>query len=268
VAWHLAASAFLFVPIVWIVVLVRDAHYRFNEGFVPTLGITIVVIILFVIGLAAGTRTAWAKYLARNVLESECPSCGMRATREFDKRFPTSCANCPAYLRAEADVVREEQADAIMERFNPYRIAASRYLPAATRDEQGKVVFKMPPMCAMCCADANGMRDITDAYAAGDAGILGTLAEEAAYGAMSRESRARTGLWGPTGTGNVRNSPSRPTNTSEVTLDHLKLPVCAVHASGLSAIEHASSDLCFASYRYYKEFLALNYIDAPITQPR
>lgn len=246
----------------------RDAHYRFNEGFVPTLGITVVVIILFVIGLAAGTRSAWAKYLARNLLESECPACGMRATREFDERFPTECTNCIAYLRADGDVVREEQPDAVVERFNPYRVAAQRYLPAATRGENGQVMFKMPPACAMCGAAANGMRDITDAYAGGDAGVLGTLVEEAAYASMSRESRARTGLWGPTGTGNVRSSSSTSAEPSEVTLDHLKIPVCAAHATGMSPIKHASTDLCFASYRYYKEFLALNYIDAPLTRPR
>ena len=268
IAWHAAASLFLIVPIVWIVVLVRDAHHRFNEDFVPTLGITLVVIIMFVIGLSAGTRTAWRKYLARNMIESECPSCGMRATREFDNRLPTACANCTTYMRADGDVVREERTDTVIERFNPYRIGAARYMPIAGRDEQGQVTFKLPNICAMCGSGANRMRDITDAYATGGAGVLGTIVEEAAYSTMSREDRARTGLWGPTGTGNVRPGNSTSGGASDITLKHLKIPVCDAHATGLSPIEHANTDLCFASYRYYKEFLAANHIDAPLTQQR
>lgn len=265
VVWRIVSSSFVVLPILWIIELVRHSHYRFNDGLMPTIGITLVVIVLFFIGW--GNATSWSEYFARTILESECPCCGLRATREFVKERAIQCKNCVAYLRADGDAVVEERLDAVFPRFCPYVVTAARYLPAATTDEQGNIAFRLPDICAMCGSGAGGKRQVVDAFASGGSGILGTIVEEAAYSAMSRESRARTGLWGPTGTGSVRGSSASSTQ-DEASLADLKFPVCYEHGSGPPPVEYSPGRLWFASYRYYKEFLAANYIDAPLTQRR
>lgn len=60
--------------------------------------------------------------------------------------------------------------------------------------------------------------------------------------------------------------PRSPTDEDRLReeLADVKVPVCAKHANE-RPLACMDGTLEFASYRYYKEFLALNYIDAPQT---
>jgi hypothetical protein len=68
--------------------------------------------------------------------------------------------------------------------------------------------------------------------------------------------------------GTVKSSgPRTPEPTEEdrmrEELADVKVPVCYAHSSGTKPLQYFVGFLEFESYRYYKEFLALNYIDAP-----
>lgn len=254
-------------PFWWIVELIRHASYRFNDGLMATIGLTVVFIILFIIGVLA--LSSWEGYFSKTVIESECPACGTRAKRDYNERA-TNCSACIAYLRADGNRIREERLDA---ENGSYMVSHDRLLPALKRDEQDHVVLKMPAMCATCGApDPKHQKAIyrmTDASLPGS-GVIGAVASEVAYQAMSRESRAKAGLWGPTGAGPYKSLGDAPPNELDSALEEVKFLVCETHAKqqGFDLITCYNGNLWFRSYRYYKEFLAENYIDGPVTRPR
>jgi hypothetical protein len=250
-------------PILWIVELIRHASYRFNDGLIATIGLTVVFVMLFIIGVLA--ISSWGGYFSKAVLESECPVCGVRATRDFKPNWPTSCSKCIAYLRADGDRVREERLDDK----GMYQVAPTRYLPGAKPDPE-RLSFEMPRICATCGSpNAPHERKISKSYTPDlpGAAVVGFVADQFAQEALSHDTRVKMGLWGPQGYGRYKGLGSTPSDdaTIEQAVHELTFPACDAHANGGQApVEHSDAFLWFRSYRYYKEFLAANKIDGPM----
>jgi hypothetical protein len=254
-------------PIAWIIELIRDSSYRFNDGLMATIGISVVVIVLFIIGVI--TVDSWGGYFSKTVLESECPVCGVRATRDYGPKYATNCAHCSAYLRSEGDRVREERLDAT----GLFQVAPTRYLRGAKQDPR-RLSFELPRICATCGSpDARHERKISKSYTPDlpGAAVAGFVVEQIAQETLSHESRVKLGLWGPLGYGHYRGFGRDKSDDQmlENAVHELSFPACDAHVKGGDTpVEHSDVTLWFRSYRYYKEFLAANKIDGPITPPR
>jgi hypothetical protein len=182
------------------------------------------------------------------MIVSACPACGFEATRDFrnaDRRnpWPIACRHCLAYLRihpktlAVREVRRDEPADHLL----PFGLLEEQYVGIVPRrdEEDRPFAFVMPTICAMCSApDAPFLSEI------GYCGIVDGKGE-------------LRGILYP------MNYAGKTTPTKHDELDranqHIKPPVCAQH-KGAIAMERDSGFLQFASYRYYREFCALNKI--------
>lgn len=249
----------LLSPLWWIVELIRHASYRFNDGFIGSLGWSIVFFLLFVVGVLA----ADAGLSKKNRLESDCPNCGAHATRRFWDFMPTECGTCIAYLRAEGDRVREESLDEAESYTHDYSVPATRYLPAATRHLQQHFEFKIPQLCAQCgSSDVRHESKIVDRTPSNSE--PGLFWKAVAFSSSSSQRRTmglrRDGrFWNRT--------PPTPTESNRLDeeLSVMKVPVCAKHEDS-SPVSYNAGQLEFALYRYYKAFLALNCIDAPETK--
>jgi hypothetical protein len=252
-------------PFWWIVELIRHASYRFNDGLIATIGLSAVFVLLFIIGVLA--LSSWGGYFSKTVLESDCPVCGTRAKRDYNERA-TSCGTCIAYLRADGTRVREESIDA---QDGSYMVEDKRLRPALKPLGRDGVAVAMPAICAVCGSpDATQQRTISRIFETElpGASIAGAVAKEVAYSAMSREARAKTGLWGPLGSGPYQGvkGPAKDADLDPA-LAEVKFPVCETHAAGgpSEPIRCMTGNLWFTSYRYYKAFLAENGIDGPVT---
>lgn len=266
VFWRVLGTLCFLSPIAWIVELIRHASYRFNDGLMATIGISVVVVVLFIIGVLA--VISWGGYFSKTVLESECPVCGARATRDFGPNLATGCSKCSAYLRAEGDRVREEQLDAT----GNFGIVPSRYLPGAKPDPD-RLSFELPQMCATCGSpDVRHQRQISRTYTPDlpGAAVAGFVVEQIAKETLSHESKAKMGLWGPLGYSRYKGLGASKSDDQllENAVHELTFPACDAHAkSGDAPVEHSEATLWFRSYRYYKEFLAANKIDGPPMAP-
>lgn len=267
VFWRVLGTLCFLSPIVWIVELIRHSSYRFNDGLMATIGISVVVVVLFIIGVLA--VNSWGGYFSKTVLESECPVCGTRATRNFEPKYATQCSHCMAYLRADGDRVREERPDAT----GMFRVDPPRYLPAAKPDPD-HLSFELPRICATCGSpEARHDRKIGRAYVAEIPGtaVAGVVVDEVAREMLSHDAKARMGLWGPLGYGRYKGFGTNKSDDDllDEQLKQLAFPACDAHAKGGSdPVEYSQAVLLFGSYRYYKEFLAANKIDGTSMAPR
>lgn len=266
VFWRVLGTLCFLSPIAWIVELIRHASYRFNDGLMATIGISVVVVVLFIIGVIA--VSSWSGYFSKTVLESECPVCGARATRNFEPKYATQCSKCIAYLRADGDRVREERLDAT----GMYGVDPTRYLPGAKPDPD-RLSFEMPRICATCgSSDARNERPISKSYVADLPGatVASFVVDQLAQEALSHDTRARMGLWGPQGYGRYKGVGANLGDDElvEKAVHELTFPACDAHTkSSPPPVEHSGTRLYFSSYRFYKEFLATNKIDGT-TAPR
>jgi hypothetical protein len=144
----------MLTPVIWLVEFIRNGWYESNAGMMGSLWWPILSVVLFFAGMVCISG-----FESKNLLESDCPCCGFHATREFIGDYPNACSRCIAYMRADGDRVREESLDATNS-FG-YSVYPRRYEPAAMRDHRGHVVFKMPPICAICgSADVSDSKDV------------------------------------------------------------------------------------------------------------
>lgn len=240
-------------PVAWLVVFIRNACHGTMDGPFTSLWWPILAVVLFFVGMFM-----LSGFESKYMLESDCPNCGAHATREFS--FPPKiCGSCIAYLRAEGDRVREESMDATND--SGYWVQRSRYEPAEKRNERGRIAFKMPSICAICgTTETSDTVDVHVGTAISSSGPswLGMAIVATSSGSTRRKMGLRYD-------GTVRTSgPSSPTDEDRMReeLADVKVPVCRDHA-GSRPLKCIDRTLEFESYRYYKEFLALNYIDAP-----
>jgi hypothetical protein len=259
IAFGILGVLCLLSPLWWIVELIRHASYRFNDGFIGSLGWSIVFFFVFMFGVLV----ADAGLSKKNRLESDCPRCGAYATRRFWDFMPTECGTCIAYLRADGDRVREESLDQAESYGHYYAVPAKRYLPAAKRDQQEHFEFKIPQLCAQCgSSDVRHESKIVDRTPSNSES--GLFWKAVAFSSSSQQRR-KMGLrqdgrfWNRT--------PVTPNDNDRLDegLSLMRVPVCNEHKDA-TPVSYNSGKLEFALYRYYKEFLALNDIDAPETK--
>jgi hypothetical protein len=237
-------------PVVWLVEFIRLEGYENNAGSIGSLWWPVLSVVLLLVGIYA-INEGFDTY---NLLESDCPCCGAHATRRFDP-LPATCESCAAYLRADGDRVREEALEAT----GRYWVGSHRYLRTAKRTEQGRLLFQMPPICAICgSSDAHNTRDVVVDVTPSDSGP--SWLGKAIVATSSGKTRRQMGLRMD---GSVKTSgPSSPGAEDQLReeLADVKVPVCSEHASGPSPLHcsDVSKSLQFTSYRYYKAFLALN----------
>ena len=230
--------------------------YQVARGDMPLWDFdSLVFLILAILGIV-GLRWLFGERRSI-VLDSACPCCGFRTVRDFGdsadpERFPVRCGRCIAYLRAEGVEVREEDSDAVSE-IPLYSIEAARLLPAARPDPEGHFQFEMPRVCVVCGSDASGGRDVFRERS--DFGVVGSVVGEAVEQERPSTKYTRDGS---------------SSIDQELGFSGMRVPVCARHASAASfterGAEYTGTSLDVQSYRFYKQFLALNHIDGPAGQ--
>ncbi len=249
----------------WFVRLARNhGHNLDDDHMVVTVIGTLFFGALGFVGLAFAADIPSQR--RRVVVDSACPCCGAKATRDFgdpvDRKDPVACEGCPAYLRARGAEVREESLDAVDPWHVPYVVPHARYQRGAKLDHHHRFHFHMPRMCAVCGATgALQARKIKGWYVTpGTEAETNVLGEVAAFAVTELVSEMTSTAAGRLPGGGVHRA-ARMSETEK--LSHLQVAVCAQHASEDEGYPLSFSDdnLEFASYRYYKEFLARNAID-------
>lgn len=245
--------AFVFVICPLCVVL--SARYLVGLRHVPNLfedfGDYLIPSVLAVVGLLMGPIGLWTLSRSRRayVIVSACPACGFEKQRDFGDAkqknpTPVACGHCLAYLRVHPKklVVRELSRDEPSNLISYYGLWSEQYVGIVPRrDDQPDrpFAFTMPQLCAICSApDAPFLYKIGYCGPAGGTGLLGKVAFPVNYAGKATPS-ARDDL--------------------EEANQHIQTPVCARHKDYI-AMERDSGYLCFCSYRYYREFCALNHI--------
>jgi hypothetical protein len=186
------------------------------------------------------------------VIVSACPACGFEATRDFGKAdsknpWPVPCGHCLAYLRVNPTklVVRELATNTETDHLSHYGIVREQYEGVVSRRDDGdrQFNFAMPAMCAICCAgEAPFVSEIGVGGGSPDWGVTRAL------------------FWEP------YNNPERKLNAPmredeiERALKHVQTPACAQHKGKIAVERTTLGALFFTTYRYYKEFCALNKI--------
>jgi hypothetical protein len=212
--------------------------------------------IAVVVALISRTLRGDAKRMT--YVMSPCPVCGVERKRGFamsrNERTPyESCGACIAYLRLDLASleVSEEAADATG---SHYWVRAAQYQAVVPRSggPEPRFEFVMPRLCAVCGSpDAPELRRI-DPNTAGDAGVLGAVASEAANLALGAQAN--------------RSYESNMLSSGvelDLQLRDVEMYVCAKHTSILDrGIEYRDGDLIFYSYPHYKAFCELNHITA------
>jgi len=197
------------------------------------------------------------------VVVSACPSCGASDTRYFgyaaDKKRarPVACKHCLAYLRVNAKnlEVHEESPTAVYDT-TVFEVTYGQFWWVVPRrdDEDHTFMLEMPAMCSVCCSPQPRFQEEIAERNAPDVGGISSAA-------MWRAS-------GNTG-GHVD---ERPSETRDRAVKHLKRPACERHTNKhafYDAVMYSDGALHFVSYRYYKEFLALNKITlSPLDAPK
>jgi hypothetical protein len=183
------------------------------------------------------------------VIVSACPACGFEASRDFGKAdrknpWPVPCRHCLAYLRVHPTklVVREVPRNEPTDHLFQFGLIEEQYVGIVPRrDETDRpFAFAMPTICAICSAP--------DAPFLSEIGYCGDTSDP--KGAM------RGILYPMNYVGKA--TPSRNDELDNANR-HIKTPVCAQHKDSI-AMERDSGFLRFATYRYYREFCALNNI--------
>jgi hypothetical protein len=183
------------------------------------------------------------------VIVSACPCCGVEAARDFgdlkrETPWPTPCGQCTAYLHAQrkSSRVREVRFDEPGIGLMHYRIIKQQYEGIVPRrdEEDRPFAFVMPTFCAVC----------SDPKA--------PFVHEIGFCGVATDSKGVfRGLLYP------RNYPGKTAPTPPDDLDnanrHIQTPACAAHKDKI-AMERDSGVLQFRSYRFYREFCALNNI--------
>ena len=195
---------------------------------------------------------------SKRPLECECPACGKLVWFEFAKQ-PTPpdlsiarCDKCLIYVcRREVDI-----SEAALETTNDverFIVHSNQYETNVRRNAEGRIAFDMPTFCALCgAAEAPYLLKAEISYS--DTSVNTELVRQANY--------ARTGSRGH-GVG----SGSAVTRISGTDFLGQQVAVCAQHqAPTTRPVPLSISDwggLYFASYRFYKAFVAANHISPP-----
>lgn len=257
--WHGTSPyvlAFIFVicPLAVIFSVRHLVGLRHVDSFWEHLDDLMIPTVLSVIGLLLGPVALFvlADHRRRYIVQSACPVCGFDSARDFgdltqERVTPPACGHCLAYLQLNRKqlVVRELPLDTPSDGYTHYGLLKQQYVDVVSRrdDEDRQFAFVMPARCAFCgAADAPLRRDIDVAGLSDDWGI------------------ARAIFWRP------YNNPLRkmdaPVAPDEYVkaLDHIQTPACSKHKDKTAMERSDIASLYFTTYRYYKEFCALNKI--------
>lgn len=254
IALYVAVGLALGGCVWWFVHLSRDYGHLLDPGHaLATLAGTLFFGLLFLpaaVGLAVIPLALFSTYI-----ESACPCCGTVDARMFGGTGPTRCASCRSYLRADGLRVSEEELAAVDTRRPTYSFEV-------TRDPAELV---LPAMCAVCGSPdtpyilhVEPWPEPHESRSGGFSRFTFAVADvfnmtPRTYGSTRFDWTARTGSSGP----------AKPTKGEQLdeALRALKLPVCVPHSppqDGQAVARCRDGSLLFASYRYYKQFLALN----------
>jgi len=219
------------------------AHVIADDYFLQV-GASILGIIMGPVGLIT-LRSLRRAY----VIVSACPCCGVEARRDFgdlrrERPWPTPCGHCTAYLHAQRKSlrVREVRADEPSIGLTLYRMNQYQYVGIVPRrdEEDRPFAFVMPAFCAIC-SDPN-------APFTHEIGFCGVTTDPKGALRGILYERNYVGKTAPT-----------PPDDLENANRHLQTPACAAHKDKI-AMERDSGVLQFCSYRFYREFCALNKI--------
>lgn len=270
VLYILASPVFLVLAVRWFLGLRHVQGGLFSDD---NFGGTVMGGLFAIAGLIAGGYGIWMLLFAKHtgVIVSACPSCGVERKRSFADAnrkddYPAPCGACLTYLRVKGLEVSEESIDAFDTMKSCCQLQPETYVPIVKRDPQGRFLFAIPAMCAVCCSsDAALLRDIGEwGRTNNDIGILGTIvsaaaSEVAADAGVSYANRPQ------------HNAPSTSVSALEqldLGLRQLKTPVCDKHTEmkdhlgNGNALAYWHGTLTFASYRYYRAFCELNQLTA------
>jgi fluoride ion exporter CrcB/FEX len=211
-----------------------------------------------------------AKTFSRVVVEGVCPRCSTRIAQPLEASEQVSeaiaCTNCVLYLRVDRTKLSEEDPAAWDEENLPYKVPSKRWRRSRP--------FRLPSMCAVCgSCDApkkSKIREDGGSVSSGP-GVIGTVAGMAVDVAIQSGGSPRMksiNYWA----GHRTKSVSPPTEPEDKQIERddrvlarTEVPVCDAHAR-TSPIAYGGGVLRFASYRYYREFLALSGIDGPASE--
>ncbi len=271
----LAAPVCVAGAVYWAIHLVRGFGHLLDDRQVgPTVVGTAFFAFVFVFGLVV--LVDLPAFFRRVVVRGACPRCGAEGQRIFEARQgadagPTPCGACGAYLCARGNQVREELTAAADTSCLPYELPPQRYLPAAQRDSKGHYQFAWPTTCAVC--GASGATHHIRIAARSDGGSRFKL-----LGGIARVATDLSDTPSPSRHDHVLVRPGRspgssdPSKQHDLALDHLEVPVCAEHTEdnlpyGGDALAYDYGSLRFASYGFYRAFLALNQLDGASASP-
>ena len=185
-------------------------------------------------------------------VESECPACDAMTWFEFfAKPSYARCLECLAYA-VRRDERNDQIAEAPIEMTSDvgFKVYNEQYKDIVQRGDNGRVIFALPSFCAMCGSAATHARSITIRFRSSGGksnfwrGVnyarSGTPGRDSSYVRSEREAISGENFRG------------------------MEIPVCAKHLNTqefLNPVEvDDSGNLDFASYRFYKAFIAANHI--------
>ena len=219
------------------------AHEIADDYFLQV-GASIIGIIMGPVGLIT-LRSLHRAY----VIVSACPCCGVEARRDFgdlkqEHPWPTPCGQCTAYLHAQRKGlrVRELRPDEPSTGLMPYYLIKQQYVDIVPRrDEEDRPFdFVMPAFCAVSSnPSAPFVHEI---------GFCGDTSDPKGAWRGVLYDRNYVGKTAPT-----------PPDDLDNANRHIQTPACAAHKDKI-AMERDSGWLQFRSYRFYREFCALNKI--------
>lgn len=206
----------------------------------------------------------FAKTFSRVVIEAACPRCSTQIVQRLEASEQVSeaiaCSNCTAYVRIDRTKVCEEDLATWDKWSVPYEVSSKRWRRAA-------FPFRLPATCAICgSSDAPKKRVIRKFGGSAGSGpsVLGSVAGVAVDVAIDAGGGQRMNsinYWAS----HRKKSDSKPTEDEQIERDNgalnwIEVPVCDAHAT-TRPVAYGRGILRFSSYRYYRDFLALNGID-------
>jgi len=247
----------------WVLRVIRiwGHNFAFGHLLVTLFG---ALFVSFAVPLGIYGLSNFAKAFSRVVVEGVCPRCSTRIAQPLEASEQVSeaiaCTNCVLYLRVDRTKVSEEDLAAWDKLYAPYQVPPTRWRRAA-------FPFQLPAICAICgSSDAPKKREIRRYGGSTSSGpsVLGSVvgvAFDVAVDAGGGPRMNSINYWAS----HRKETVAEPPEDERIVRDNgalnwIEVPVCDAHEWEF-AVAYDDGNLRFASYRYYRDFLALNGID-------